>query len=80
MYLSRQIVPETKSEPATKPEPQVSMTPAQAERLSQIKQRAGWIPPDYQVQLAKSNATDQAVDAVANMKAKQIIDDQRALA
>lgn len=76
MYLSRQIVPETKSEPATKPEPKVSMTPAQAERLSQIKQRAGWIPPDYQVQLAKSNATDQAVDAVANMKAKQIIDDQ----
>lgn len=76
MYLSRQIVPETKSAPATKPEPQVSMTPAQAERLSQIKQRAGWIPPDYQVQLAKSNATDQAVDAVANMKAKQIIDDQ----
>jgi len=76
MYLSRQIVPETKSEPAAKPEPQVSMTPAQVERLSQIKQRAGWIPPDYQVQLAKSNATDQAVDAVANMKAKQIIDDQ----
>lgn len=76
MYLSRQIVPETKSAPATKPEPQVSMTPAQAERLSQIKQRAGWIPPDYQVQLAKSNATDQAVDAVANMKAKQIVDDQ----
>jgi hypothetical protein len=76
MYLSRQIVPETKSAPAAKPEPQVSMTPAQAERLSQIKQRAGWIPPDYQVQLAKSNATDQAVDAVANMKAKQIVDDQ----
>ena len=76
MYLSRQIVPETKSAPATKPEPQVSMTPAQAQRLSQIKQRAGWIPPDYQVQLAKSNATDDAVDAVASMKGKQIIDDQ----
>ena len=76
MQLSRQIVPEAKSTPATKPAPQAALTPAQVQRLSEIKQRAGWIPPDYQLDLAKSGATNEAVDAVANMKAKQIVDDQ----
>lgn len=60
----------------TKPATQPSLTPQQAQRLAEIKSRAGWIPPDQAIALAKAAASDAAVDAVADMKGRQIIDDQ----
>lgn len=53
-----------------------TMTPQQAARLGQIKQRAGWIPIEHMTVLAKANASDQAVDALATAHAKNIIDTQ----
>jgi hypothetical protein len=53
-----------------------SMTPGQISRLQQIKVRAGWIEPDHAIALAKSGATDQAVDAVGVMNAKRIATEQ----
>lgn len=53
-----------------------TMTPQQAARLGQIKQRAGWMPIEHMMVLAKANASDQAVDAAATAHAKNIIDAQ----
>jgi hypothetical protein len=53
-----------------------AMTPDQAARLGQIKQRAGWMPIEHMMVLAKANASDQAVDAAATAHAKNIIDAQ----
>lgn len=59
-----------------KQQTQPSLTPEQTARLSEIKVRAGWIPPDQAIALARSAASDAAVDAVADMKGRQIIDEQ----
>ena len=53
-----------------------SLTLEQVAKLQEIKTRAGWIAPQHQVALAKGNATTQAIDAVATMSAKQMIDMQ----
>jgi hypothetical protein len=53
---------------------QSSLTPVQVEKLREIKTRAGWIPLDQQIALARNNASVDAIDAVANMNAKQIVD------
>jgi hypothetical protein len=63
------------TKPAVTPAP-VVMTPEQLQKLSEIKTRAGWLSPSEVTSLAKGNATTEAIDAVATMKAKQIIDDQ----
>lgn len=62
--------------PPRKTQPTPSLTPQQVQRLSEIKTRAGWVPPDQQLLLAKSGATDDAVDAVGNLNAKQIVEAQ----
>lgn len=59
-----------------KQQQQASLTPQQTQRLGEIKARAGWIPPDQAVALARAAASDAAVDAVADMKGRQIIDEQ----
>lgn len=63
------------NKPAAAPAP-AAMTPQQLQKLSEIKTRAGWLSPSEVVSLAKGDATTQAIDAVATMKAKQIVDDQ----
>ena len=79
MKLSQQIpainVLNETTKPAVTPAP-VVMTPEQLQKLSEIKTRAGWLSPSEVTSLAKGNATTEAIDAVATMKAKQIIDDQ----
>lgn len=62
--------------PPRKTQAAPSLTPQQVQRLSEIKTRAGWVPPDQQLLLARSGATDDAVDAVANLNAKQIVEAQ----
>ena len=63
------------NKPTVTPAPAV-MTPQQLQKLSEIKTRAGWLSPSEVTSLAKGNATTQAIDAVATMKAKQIVDEQ----
>jgi hypothetical protein len=63
------------NKPAAAPAP-AAMTPQQIQKLTEIKTRAGWLSPSEVTALAKGDATTQAIDAVATMKAKQIIDDQ----
>jgi hypothetical protein len=79
LKLSQQIpainVLNETTKPAVTPAP-VVMTPEQLQKLSEIKTRAGWLSPSEVTSLAKGNATTEAIDAVATMKAKQIIDDQ----
>jgi len=57
-----------------KPVSTPTLTPQQVEKLREIKTRAGWIPVDQQVALARSNASTDAIDAVGNMNAKQIVE------
>lgn len=52
------------------------LNPMVADNLKRIKQRAGWLAPEVQLALAKSNASDEVVDAAGNLKAKQIASDQ----
>ena len=79
MKLSQQIpainVLNEINKPAAAPAP-AAMTPQQLQKLTEIKTRAGWLSPSEVTALAKGDATTQAIDAVATMKAKQIIDDQ----
>ena len=56
--------------------PQPVLDPNVSAGLSNIKQRAGWIPVETQLSLAKANATNQAIDAVGQMAAKKTIDTQ----
>ena len=79
MKLSQQIPAENTRFEINKPaKPPVtpSMTLEQVAKLQEIKTRAGWIAPQHQVALAKGNATTEAIDAVATMTAKQMIDMQ----
>jgi len=77
--LSQQIpainVLNESQKPTVVPAP-AAMTPQQIQKITEIKTRAGWLSPSEVLALAKGGATTQAVDAVATMKAKQIIDDQ----
>jgi hypothetical protein len=77
--LSQQIpainVLSESQKPTVVPAP-AAMTPQQIQKITEIKTRAGWLSPSEVLALAKGGATTQAVDAVATMKAKQIIDDQ----
>jgi hypothetical protein len=57
-----------------KPVSTPTLTPQQVDKLREIKTRAGWIPVDQQVALARSNASTDAIDAVGNMNAKQIVE------
>jgi hypothetical protein len=79
MKLSQQLPADTvkfKLEKPSKPPATPSLTLEQVAKLQEIKTRAGWIAPQHQVALAKGNATTQAIDAVATMTAKQMIDMQ----
>lgn len=79
MKLSQQIPADTVKfnlEKPSKPPATPSLTLEQVAKLQEIKTRAGWIAPHHQVALAKGNATTQAIDAVATMTAKQMIDMQ----
>ena len=79
MKLSQQLPADTvkfRLEKPTKPPATPSLTLEQVAKLQEIKTRAGWIAPQHQVALAKGNATTQAIDAVATMTAKQMIDMQ----
>jgi hypothetical protein len=79
MKLSQQLPADTVKfnlEKPSKPPATPSLTLEQVAKLQEIKTRAGWIAPQHQVALAKGNATTQAIDAVATMTAKQMIDMQ----
>jgi hypothetical protein len=79
MKLSQQLPADTVKfnlEKPSKPAVTPSLTLEQVAKLQEIKTRAGWIAPQHQVALAKGNATTQAIDAVATMTAKQMIDMQ----
>ncbi len=79
MKLSQQLPADTvkfRLEKPSKPPVTPSLTLEQVAKLQEIKTRAGWIAPQHQVALAKGNATTQAIDAVATMTAKQMIDMQ----
>jgi hypothetical protein len=79
MKLSQQLPADTVKfnlEKPAKPTVTPSLTLEQVAKLQEIKTRAGWIAPQHQVALAKGNATTQAIDAVATMTAKQMIDIQ----
>ena len=79
MKLSQQLPADTVKfnlEKPTKAPVTPSLTLEQVATLQEIKTRAGWIAPQHQVALAKGNATTQAIDAVATMSAKQMIDMQ----
>ena len=79
MKLSQQLPADTVKfnlEKPSKPPVTPSLTLEQVAKLQEIKTRAGWIAPQHQVALAKGNATTQAIDAVATMTAKQMIDMQ----
>ena len=79
MKLSQQLPADTVKfnlEKPTKAPVTPSLTLEQVAKLQEIKTRAGWIAPQHQVALAKGNATTQAIDAVATMSAKQMIDMQ----
>lgn len=52
------------------------LDPNVSANLSNIKQRAGWVPIETQLALAKANASDQAIDAVGKMAAQKTIDTQ----
>jgi hypothetical protein len=53
-----------------------TLTPEQALRLEQIKNQHGWIPPAQMVALARSGASDQAVQVVSEMNGKALVDAQ----
>lgn len=56
--------------------PQPILDPNVSTNLTNIKQRAGWVPIETQMALAKAGASNQAIDAVGVMAAKKIIDTQ----
>lgn len=55
---------------------QQPVDPQTSNNLSRVKQRAGWLDPQTQMALARSNASDAAIDAAGKLKAKQIVDVQ----
>jgi hypothetical protein len=48
-------------------------TPQQAQAVAQIYRQSPWVPPRVILDLAKANATQQAIDAVANVTGKQYV-------
>ena len=56
--------------------PQPVLDPNVAANLSNIKQRAGWVPIETQLALAKAGASNQAIDAVGKMAAQKTVDTQ----
>jgi hypothetical protein len=56
--------------------PQPILDPNVSENLSNIKQRAGWVPIETQMALAKAGASNEAIDAVGKMVAQKSIDEQ----
>ena len=55
---------------------QPTFDPNVSANLSNVKQRAAWIPIETQLALAKANASNQAIDAVGKMAAQKTIDTQ----
>lgn len=56
--------------------PQPTIDPNVITNTGNIKNRAGWIPVETQLSLAKANASDEAIDAVGKMAAQKSIDSQ----
>jgi len=56
--------------------PRPTVNPVVAANLSNIKQRAGWVPVETQLALAKANASNQAIDLIGQMAAKKAVDMQ----
>jgi hypothetical protein len=55
---------------------QPTFDPNVSVNLSNVKQRAAWVPIETQLALAKANASNQAIDAVGKMAAQKTIDTQ----
>jgi hypothetical protein len=55
---------------------QPTFDPNVSANLSNVKQRAAWVPIETQLALAKANASNQAIDAVGKMAAQKTIDTQ----
>jgi hypothetical protein len=55
---------------------QPTFDPNVSVNLSNVKQRAGWVPIETQLALAKANASNEAIDAVGKMAAQKTIDTQ----
>ena len=47
--------------------------PAVAERMSYINERAPWMPPNTQLALARSYASDSAIDKVAEFSGRELV-------
>ena len=58
------------SSPPPVPDPNI------AANLANIKQRAGWVPIETQMALAKAGASTEAIDAVGKMAAQKRVDEQ----
>ena len=56
--------------------PQPTFDPNVSANLSNVKQRAGWVPIETQVALAKAGASNEAIDAVGKMAAQKTVDTQ----
>jgi len=56
--------------------PQPALDPVVSANLSNVKQRAAWVPIETQLALAKASASNQAIDAVGKMAAQKTIDTQ----
>jgi hypothetical protein len=69
------VFQQANAETAQKNRPTSVIDPLVTERVSYINNRAPWLPPNTQVALAKSYASDQAVDHVAGLAAKQMLID-----
>ena len=55
---------------------QPTFDPNVSANLSNVKQRAAWVPIETQLALAKTNASNEAIDAVGKMAAQKTIDTQ----
>ena len=55
---------------------QPTFDPNVSANLSNVKQRAAWVPIETQLALAKANASNEAIDAVGKMAAQKTIDTQ----
>ena len=56
--------------------PQPVLDPNVSANLSNVKQRAGWVPVETQLALAKAGASNEAIDAVGKMAAQKTVDEQ----
>ena len=50
-----------------------TVTPQQAQAVAQIYRQSPWVPPRVILDLAKQNASQQAIDAVSNVAGKQYV-------